>query len=695
MADTTTARHASIFWRRLPVSLADVSDAPPVTRYLLQQFHQTMAHLNPQDFVRSPWPRLRVPARILTSFKKQDTAGHWKKMLADRYGEHQCPDMPAYSVLLDPTIPGAIEYGRVRRPFGEKMLLALIAARFDLPGWFEAMKARLADFPDWCRSADCDPWVGDGELCEMVLCMAHFLDMCGDRLAIGERTAILNGAEAFFDKMWDLLQVLMPAEFPLDSHAFSIAGIYAELGCILKAHGRTAAGQKALDYWSRRMMKHWPCFGGKDGGWWMGPTYWRGHLSPIISTMEALKELGGPDLLATAFMQGTGYFKWYIMPPYARAGGFGDDTHVRPGAHDLAIMRYLGVLLHKPEWIAYADGEFEPFQGFQFDHGPASAQWLALLFLLRTWDVPRLNPRPAPTAPSRVFADVGMVGCHTALGQAQDDVMLCFRSGTAGSFGHAHADQNSFFAQAFGEPIFIDAGYYPTYHHPHMKGFAIQTMAHNAVLINNQGQSIRNFHACGQLEHVELTPDYDYVIGECAAAYACQPVLVRRHVWFGRQGEFPMLLTVDHVVLKQPGNIDVLLHSYEEPRWDAACREAEFFGWRVWGTQARARVQILEPQTLYWQQTDEFPYPADGRELHQPRQWHARATTVEGAYEQWMIMGMVFRREVPPNPLYAVAVPDRSPRWTCSAEKKGWKLACGQVRLRLDRNKDRLLPVSR
>jgi hypothetical protein len=240
-----------------------------------------------------------MPSHLVEPFRRQNVAAHWSKMVGDRYGEHQCPDLPAYTVVTEANTQGAKAYQRNLRPFGEKMLLAAIAARFGFPGWLDAMRHRASDFRTWCRSSECDPWVGDYDLCEIVEHTANFMDMCADDLTTQEKTAFLDGTEAFAAKMRDVLDVMRIDAFPLDSHAFSIACIYAELGCILKAHGRTEAGQKALDYWSRRMMKHWPCFGGKDGGWWMGPAYWKWHLTPIVSAMEALKELGGPDLLAT------------------------------------------------------------------------------------------------------------------------------------------------------------------------------------------------------------------------------------------------------------------------------------------------------------------------------------------------------------------------------------------------------------
>ncbi len=150
MADTASVPDASFLWRRLPACLADVCHAPPVTQYLPTRFHSTMANLDSTKFAHEPLPWLRGSEERLASYQKQYSAACWKRMSTDRYEEHQCPDMPAYSVLLAPSIPGAVEYRQSLRPFGEKLLLAVIGARFGLGGWFGALRGWAVEFRNWC-----------------------------------------------------------------------------------------------------------------------------------------------------------------------------------------------------------------------------------------------------------------------------------------------------------------------------------------------------------------------------------------------------------------------------------------------------------------------------------------------------------------------------------------------------------------
>jgi hypothetical protein len=662
-----------------------------VVGYLRDQWERGLAQVDRQAFSAIPLPSYQTTQDMVCSIIDFDPQCYWEQMLADHWAEHQCPDLPAYVWLIEDR-PGFRDYLRELRPFNAKLLLQVAAARFDESGpWFAALAARADAFAAWCAGDACSVWSGDYDLACIVKSFAYFLDLCGERMDDAVRRRFLDGLQAFAGKLRQVIEVFQPHRFPLDSHVFQLTVMYAQFCLVLHHHGR-AAGAEGLKFWTEQMMSRLPGFGGDDGGWAMGTAYWKWKLIDLVNITGPMRSLGLADMTELAFLQNTGYFKWYCQPPYARCGGFGDHPNLRAGPLDLAIMRTLGGLLGKAELVAYAD-EFQPPIGFECEGVSNPAEDTeALLMLLNTWNLPvAARAQTAPDAPARWFRDVGVTACHSAIGDARNDVFVLFRSSPFGSLGHAHADQNAFVVEAFGQPIFINAGYYPSYHHPQMKGYAIQTMAHNALLLNNQGQAIRNFNAKGVIEHFESGRDHDYMIGECAAAYPSSPKLVRRHLWFDRTAGRPWLLIVDHVLLKQPGNIDFLLHSYEEPRWDPQRREAEFAGWRLWGTDARALVQFLTPGNWYWRQTNEFPYPADGREENRPKQWHACATTAAPVYEHWLVTAITFGRRGVPGLISSSAPNQACPRVVCAPTPKGWLVSCGESALHVSTNEDRIL----
>jgi len=630
----------SVLWKRLPATLDHLPPQPAVTQQLLLDFFAQLKTFDLPSFNELALPRYRVTHDMVAPILSFDADAYWRDMKADRYGEHQPPDLPSYRWVTEDR-PDYIKYVRSLRPFNSKLIFGAIAALLDPAGpWFDALASRAKDFAEWCQSPDCSIWAGTYDVSDIADNFANFFDMCFDRLSTEQRKDFLNGIEAMTRKLRDLIDLFKPHKYPRDSHVLRMTVTYASMCILLHVNGREE-GTRGLRYWTDQMAAAFPGFAGDDGAWAQGAAYWKWKVSQMLTIAEPMRDLGFVDLLGKPFLQNTGYYKWYVQPPYSRTGAFGDHPNLRAEPLDMAMLRLLGAMLNRDDLIAYAD-YYEPKRGAEAQVNTGGVDLLALLLLLLTWDLPADKPSKVPAAQSRYLADEGIVASHIAIGDVDRDVTVLFRSSKSGSFGHAHADQNGFTAEAYGSPIFIDAGYYPTYHHPHMKGFTIQTLAHNALLINNQGQSIRNLNAVGKIEHYESDATHDYTIGECAAAYPCNPKLVRRHLWFQRSVEHPALVIVDHVILRQPGTVDFLLHSYEKPEWNAAQNHADFFGWRLWGDHARARVQFLSPSRWYWHQTDEFPYPADGRETGQAKQWHARATTADPTYEHWLVTAISF-----------------------------------------------------
>jgi hypothetical protein len=73
--------------------------------------------------------------------------------------------------------------------------------------------------------------------------------------------------------------------------------------------------------------------------------------------------------------------------------------------------------------------------------------------------------------------------------------------------------------EAFGEPLLIDAGYYPWYFSPHDIEFTRQTRAHNAVLVNHKGQGSCNAKAAGRIVGFASSSVADIAIGDATQAY--------------------------------------------------------------------------------------------------------------------------------------------------------------------------------
>ena len=156
--------------------------------------------------------------------------------------------------------------------------------------------------------------------------------------------------------------------------------------------------------------------------------------------------------------------------------------------------------------------------------------------------------------------------------------MINFKSNDFGSYGHCHADQNSFILEAYGEPLLIDSGYYPWYGSAHDMSWTRLTVAHNAVLINKKGQGVFNKAASGSIEKFVTGKDFDYVVGEATQAYNEQSVghrrgitppegsdaydqgveKIKRHILFARPDVF---IIIDDVELKKALPMQLMWHA--------------------------------------------------------------------------------------------------------------------------------------
>lgn len=132
-------------------------------------------------------------------------------------------------------------------------------------------------------------------------------------------------------------------------------------------------------------------------------------------------------------------------------------------------------------------------------------------------EVPSKEPHDLPK--SEIFKDTGYVIMHSDLID-EDKVSLYFRSSPFGSSSHAHADNNSFHIQAFGERLAIDSGYYDTSASDHAVNYRRQTYAHNGVTHSGGiGQANKASQAKGKITGFITGENFDLASGDASTAY--------------------------------------------------------------------------------------------------------------------------------------------------------------------------------
>ncbi len=390
-------------------------------------------------------------------------------------------------------------------------------------------------------------------------------------------------------------------QFPYSSHGETAVGVLTVVG--LAAAGDVPEAEAWLKFALPTAVDFFSPWAGDDGGWMQGDYYWKRSAYYTFQLFDAVKSAGGADLYSLPWSQNTAKCLTYMHPPYSPRGGFGDGPEVPPDARDKLAMWRLASARSDPlaAWYAQAVPGADP--------APSAFNVL--------WYDPSVKPQaPDTLPPTASFPDSGLFAMHSSVTDAHG-VHLYGRASAFGSFNHAHADQNSFRLEAFGEPLLIDAGYYDSFRSPHETAFAGTSLAHNTLLVNGKGQRDNDLTAKGKLERFFTSEGFDFAQTEAGAAYA-QPLVkgFRREFIFCRPNLFVIR---DHVEAGEKAAYTWLLHSLDQPTLDAAASTAT-----VRHGKAGVVVGAFGSQRVGWQTTSKFPKnPAmAATEDQAPPQWH-------------------------------------------------------------------------
>jgi len=414
-------------------------------------------------------------------------------------------------------------------------------------------------------------------------------------------------------------------DFPYDSHGQSNVGY---LGLVALAMARDVPeAANWLEYVVRVYANSFPPWGGDDGGWSQGVTYWKWSCFFAFQFADALRGATGIDLYQKPWFRENGWFKLYFHPPWCTHSHFGDTHPAGVEAADANNLAHYAAVYGCPEFRWYADGIQTTLDGSPYGY-----------FFYDWPDAPR-PPLAVPSA--RHSADTGWVAMHSAL-YRPDDIMLFAKASPYGSQSHSHADQNSFVIYAFGEPLAIDSGYYPWYGSAHHVQWAQQTKAHSTILVNGEGQPIQDITAAGQSLAFHGGSAFSYWLGDAAGAYAGKLTRFRRHILHLQPDRF---LILDELAAAQPARFQWLLHSLEQARIEPAERQVI-----LRRGQARLAVRHLLPAALTQTQTDQFSVPPEARGTF-PNQWHyTAATPAEAPTGEFLTLLHAFSEPAPAPP---------------------------------------------
>lgn len=203
--------------------------------------------------------------------------------------------------------------------------------------------------------------------------------------------------------------------------------------------------------------------------------------------------------------------------------------------------------------------------------------------------------------------------------------MVMFKCSPYGGVSHSHADQASFAIMKGGRSLAIPGGErYPHHGSPFHVEYTQQTMAHNAVLIDGEGQINRDARRGGQLSDFQSTEKFGYVCGDATNCFGPRATRDRRHLLFVRPG---VVVVVDDLATPAPASFQWLLHSHQQLTLDPTAQ-------RLVSRKSDAvmTVDLLTPDGFEFRQTDAWPVdPRKGFPMAKARppsaQWHFTADT--------------------------------------------------------------------
>ncbi|NOZ20303.1 MAG: DUF4962 domain-containing protein, partial [Planctomycetes bacterium] len=444
-------------------------------------------------------------------------------------------------------------------------------------------------------------------------------DVCRDGMTPAERELmqkiIVQRAMQFYDR-------LNPFRgHEANNHAWLQAFGVSEAGLVLLGDYDRAA--EWAEYVRQLYLGRFLCCLGYQGDNNEGLSYWSYGLMFIVDYADELKAVTGIDLYKHPWLAQTARFVMYNSPPNGWWVSFADSgmpNHgARKGPSCTRRVRDLALRTRDPYALWYS-GERETVDG--------------------------ITPKPPVDLPQSIhYRHIGWVVFNTSIVDGRDDVTVAMHSGTYFA-GHQHPDQNSFVINAYGEKLAIDGGYYDWYGSPHFKAYSSNTLAHNTLLVNGEGQAARKKGTDGKVLTYFDSPGYGYTVGDASDPDIYKGLLKQfdRRILFIKPG----FVVIHDLVAsaKGPAKYDWMMHaiapikvddsrkSFALQRENAALR-GRFFAPANVGLKVSTGFPV-EPVNRY--STDPVP-----KEKYFP-EWHLYATPAKPAVEDEFLAAMQIQR---------------------------------------------------
>lgn len=322
-------------------------------------------------------------------------------------------------------------------------------------------------------------------------------DLLHDALDPEQRRLVRAVADGYVQQF--LTEAGDPGTWWYGVHNFNgVCGGAAGLLCLALRHEAAATYGPRLDACVDVLTRWLDTSFDAEGAYSEGVGYSQYGLSNALLFARALKRAGGVDLLAhPRLRQLPRFYAASLLPGEPAMDARNDSSYVTAGLECLVLAEQNGDGLAR--WL------------YDLRGGPL-APWHVLLATATA-------PRPPPEAGlplARHFTGRGLAVWRT--GWDRDDWVFSIEAGQYYPVTHNQADKGHFTLYGGGYRWAVDPGY------GNDRQAALSrchTLAHNAVLLDGQGQAPSGcgVGTDGSIVHYEDGPEYGYALADCAAAY--------------------------------------------------------------------------------------------------------------------------------------------------------------------------------
>lgn len=531
--------------------------------------------------------------------------------------EDGLPEAPKYH-WDDSATPYREYFGRYR-DFCDRDLVAL-ALGYSLLGdekAGEAGRALLLTICDWNTEGPCSlcgPFTGDEIGLSNARCLPSVYDMLYPILSERERKFVAGVVMAYARQCERLLTRLDYIANPGSSHAGRQPAYLGEAALVLWDSGVVSKDEcrRWLTYATDVYGGIFPYYGTSDGGWAEGVFYASSYTKWYLPFFSAVERYSGKSYLSRPFYRNLVRFFVHFADPLRENHPFCDGYWCHPT---------------DPEWPGFFAQDPLGIYARRFGSALAKKRQVETpepeVFLLHLLD--RFLPVPEesvvdaqPEDDLVVFPEAGFAAMHTDLAHNDRDFACLIHATKFASGSHRHADQGSF-ALFYGKTALISpSGYfgreYGTAHHMQWTN---ATKAHNCVLINGEGQGVRDYTAAGHIVGWGKKHGIQWVETDLSEAYPKLKSYTRTFRLFSR-----MLIVEDRIDADEPVTVEYLLHTLSKPTTDGITAIVERDG-------ARLRMTPMLGGLTDCTITDEYDTPLnegvpEPYRLEMPEQYHIR-----------------------------------------------------------------------